>query len=475
MSDAPERRVTRVVLVLGLLAGGLARLWLALGDHGLYWPDEVHQTLEPAHRLAFGYGLVAWEYRQGARNWTLAGLLSGLMSLSAWLGLDHPRGYLLVVRLAFVAVALATALASYRLCRTLGGSRLAAACAAAFWACAAPAAYFGHRALSETAAALLVVLGFAQALRAHAGWRPLALGASLLGLATLIRLQVGVFGLALPLLLLARGRRRAASTAGLTLAAWAAVYGLIDRLTWGAWFHSAREYLRFNLTEGRSVQWGAEPADYYVRVLVTSLGPGLMLLLSALVGLAFRRAPGPLVTAVAFVALHAAIPHKELRFVIPALPLLGALAALGLDTLRPPRLRTTVVAAFLGVCALSLARFPSLTFGDLGQYEPDRHFETAYDDFGPLNRLLMAAHEERDLCGLEVEGVTLAWSGGYSHLHRRVPLYEGEGARKRSPFVNYVITREPIEGRVAARDGSWRLVQLQAACVADPAFSEALP
>ena len=139
MSDAPERRVARIVLVVVLLGGGLARLYLALRDHGLYWPDEIHQSLEPAHRLAFGYGLVAWEYRQGARNWTFASLIAPLLGVSAWLGLDHPRAYLLVVRLAFVAVALGTACASRLLCSRLGGSHLAAACAAAFWACAAPA------------------------------------------------------------------------------------------------------------------------------------------------------------------------------------------------------------------------------------------------------------------------------------------------------------------------------------------------
>ena len=40
-----------------------------LTDDGIYWPDEIHQSLEPAHRLVFGYGLIAWEFSDGARNW----------------------------------------------------------------------------------------------------------------------------------------------------------------------------------------------------------------------------------------------------------------------------------------------------------------------------------------------------------------------------------------------------------------------
>ncbi len=33
----------------------------------LAWPDEIFQTLEQGHRLAFGYGIIPWEFREGVR------------------------------------------------------------------------------------------------------------------------------------------------------------------------------------------------------------------------------------------------------------------------------------------------------------------------------------------------------------------------------------------------------------------------
>ena len=76
-AEAPtERLLARAVLVLILGVGAALRVWLALTDDGIYWPDEVFQSLEPAHRLVFGYGMRAWEFIEGARNWALPGVVA---------------------------------------------------------------------------------------------------------------------------------------------------------------------------------------------------------------------------------------------------------------------------------------------------------------------------------------------------------------------------------------------------------------
>jgi hypothetical protein len=45
-----------VILIGSLAVGSAARASLALHDHGIFWGDEIHQSIEPAHRAVFGYG-----------------------------------------------------------------------------------------------------------------------------------------------------------------------------------------------------------------------------------------------------------------------------------------------------------------------------------------------------------------------------------------------------------------------------------
>ena len=76
------------------LSPGPARAGLAWGPHsGCGWRSPTtastgrtrcYQSLEPAHRLVFGYGMLAWEFIEGARNWALPG--AGGRRSSSWPG-----------------------------------------------------------------------------------------------------------------------------------------------------------------------------------------------------------------------------------------------------------------------------------------------------------------------------------------------------------------------------------------------------
>src|SRR3981081_4565196 len=103
------------ILVVSLAIGGALRAWLTFHDDGMSWPDEIYMSLEPGHHLAFGYGLLPWEYVQGARTWLLPFLVAVVMKASALLGVTEAPGYLWVLRLLFSVVALATAYGAFRL------------------------------------------------------------------------------------------------------------------------------------------------------------------------------------------------------------------------------------------------------------------------------------------------------------------------------------------------------------------------
>jgi hypothetical protein len=158
------------------------------------------------------------------------------------------------------------------------------------------------------------------------------------------------------------------------------------------------------------------------------------------------------------------------------LPIVAALAAVGLAQL-PELAQKAAMALVFGAALYSGARFHELTFGQLGQYEDLRPNSSAYDDFGVVNRLLLAAHEQRDLCGLKIELAHISWTGGYTYLHRPVPLYSSFQAGRESGFFNYAITYpQPGVGQVVATEAGLALVRLHpGGCVKDPSYSPRLP
>lgn len=191
--------------------------------------------------------------------------------------------------------------------------------------------------------------------------------------------------------------RTAALGAGLS-ALMLALTVAVDSFFWrprlaegAAWVWPEGVGLLFNTVQNRSHEWGTQPWHWYATAaLPKALHVGLPLALLGLWGDTHLRLRGgaasaasaPLVTlvvrphaallyyalpAAAYVTLYSALPHKELRFVFPALPLFIMAAAVGADKLLPPTRRkrgggggatwvgTVARALFVGLLAASVA------------------------------------------------------------------------------------------------------------------------
>ena len=446
------------------------RIALGVGDHGMVWPDEIYQSLEPAHQLLHDEGLLPWEYRDpGARTWVLPGAIAALLGALGLLGLDDPSAYLIGVQLAFVAIAAATVVATYALARAAGASKPAAVAGAAAFALAPLTIYFGHRALSETASALPVVAGLACVYASRGrGRRLLWLGCALLALAVFLRLQNAIFCAGVLALLAARRDWRATAQAAGVFAAGALALGLLDLLTWGRFLGSARTYVRVNVVEDRAADFGTEPFGYYAEHLWTSM-PELVLVLVPLAVLGALRRPSLLLLVGAYFLAHSFVAHKELRFILPMLAPLCALAAVGLDRLGE-RARPIAVGAVAAFALGGALHAGDLTWGDIGSRNGPEDV-VAWGHFADVNRLLLAANERPDLCGLKLEQQDRVWSGGYAYLHREVPYYAGGPVDP--AFFNYVIApvAPAAPGQtVVATDGSFQLMRVSGGCRRDPAF-----
>ena len=469
-------------MVASLLVGTILRARLVLGDDSVYWPDEIFKSFEPAHRAAFGYGFEAWEFRVGANNWAFPGLLAGALAGLGRVGLDDPATYIPALRALLAASTLVAAWAAYRLARTHDVDEVAASVAAALVALLAPVVYFSHRALTETASLLPVTLGLALALPATGTRRAGVVGTSLLGLSVLFRLQNGLFCLGLLAVLAARRDWPGLRRAGIVLAVWAMVLGLIDWVSWGVPFQSVIEYARFSFTGDGAARFGTSPFGYYADFLGSSIGPVAVAIGAVLVVLAAPRAPALLLVTLGFLLVHSLEAHKEARFILPALPLLAALVAIGVSELgrrwlRRPAVTAGLVAALVVGAAVSGAGVRRLNYDQVGQGQWFDPAASAYSHGDAVNRLLLAAHDVPGLCGLKVETEMLAFTGGYAYLHRDVPFYGRSGPSRESGMFNYAIGLwDNTDPGVVATEGGLALTQVgpPSACAPDPGFTDQL-
>jgi len=304
------------------------------------------------------------------------------------------------------------------------------------------------------------------------------LGAALLGLGTLLRFHNAIFCIALVLIWLCRRRWRESAEVLAVLAASAVTLGAIDWLTYGGWFQSVILYMRFTADGGGPVT-GAAPVTYYLTMLTGSMPLEFVtVLILSIVGV--RKAPALAAVIGIFFLAHLMTPNKAYRYVIAALPMLGALAAIGLEYLWSTNARQAARVAALVMLAgalWSLVTVRSLTFGDIGPYEQTRPRDSVYNEMGAMNRLLIAAGRQPDLCGVMLRADHLVWVGGYSYLHRNVPMYGADGPAPTTGFYNYVIT--PVFdtiGNPVAIDGDLALRRLgNDSCQADPQYDWRLP
>jgi phosphatidylinositol glycan class B len=472
--EAPaERTLAFAVFGVAALVGAYLRLRIALTDDGIYWPDEIYNSLEPAHKLAFGFGAIPWEYYQGARSWVLPALLSIPMRVPALIGAPGPSVYIPVVRILVTLLSVLSIFATYRLARSAGARSMGAAAAGAALSLLSLAIYFSPRALSENISVLPVVLGFALAIRPGASHTQRILGVSLVGFSVLLRLHNAIFAVGLVAVFLVRFQWRPFLESLGVLVFWAALLGVIDLFTWGDLFHSAITYLNFSMSGVPALIWGQSPPEYYFVYLLHSTWPaGVVIAGLALLG-ATRARSVALVTAF-YLAVHIATPHKELRFMVPILPFLCVLAGVGIEVVRDlvsrPRwlawIYVAPLALLLVASSLSVPTMRTMTLGDLGSYLtfPAKAQQPALDNSGSENRLLLAAYARPDLCGIKVQTTSIEDMGGYTYLDREVPLYDVSGPGPESGRYNYLVVGDGAPGEVVARDGPLVLVRISPGC-----------
>ena len=313
----PDRAPWRLLpLVLALTFA--VRAAVALNGDFVLHPDEVMQYLEPAHRLAFGNGVIYWEYYYGARSWLVPGVVAGVLKLFDLAGLGEPLWYVAGVKLFFCALSLAVPAAMYCFARRHFDETAAriALCAGAFWY---ELAGFAHKPFTEfvATAPLLGLLALSVRPRIDRP-RPAWQAAGLAVLAAAIRMQYAPVAAVLLGIVFVRTPQKLLLVTAAAVALFAV--GIFDGLSWGGGlFHSYLVNLRFNLMVGGDFMDG-DPV-YSLPWWFVLAGGGLSVLCLA-GALRWPRRYALLLGLIALLlVIHTAPAHKEYRFIFAVIPL----------------------------------------------------------------------------------------------------------------------------------------------------------
>jgi len=188
-------------------------------------------------------------------------------------------------------------------------------------------------------------------------------------------------------------------------------FGVVDMLTWSYPFQSFVRYFWVDVVEGRTVAFGVKPWYWYLTILLRDLGP---MLLFAAAGV--RRSPLLGGLALITLAAHSAVGHKETRYIYSVISILIILAALGMAEVASwltnrgrsrPALRAAVVAGLVFCAVTSWLMAPRFLYWD-----KNSGTMVAFDRLS----------EDSDTCGVGLYGVPWFYTGGYTHLHRNVPI-----------------------------------------------------
>ena len=453
--------------ILAILLGLLLRAGFAIVWPTIQRPDETFQNLEPAYRLLTGWGIVSWEWRDGIRSFLFPDALAAIMAAARFVHLPLvPAVWVVLAGISAAGIAIAAQLGFRRY-----GPAGALICAALF-AIWPDLVYFGPKPLLEVQSGNLLVI--AAGLASLGNPRPPRMAAIglLLGLVIALRFQLApaaaVVGLAAiwrtgPRLLLAL-----LTGAAIPLAA----LGALDAATWGSPFQSIWKNIDINLLRRRSEIYGTEPVTYYFIGMIRRCGVAAIPLAFSL-GLGVRVAPILAAAALAVVAFHSLIAHKELSFIYAALPCAIILAGLGIA-----RLWTTLAGRHPGARLLLALAFCASTAALAGLAGRPFREPSAYPQVRALWNIVRA---RPDLCGLALYGgvsFPTFITPGYVGLQRAIPIYLPRGPEALAaaePAFNYLLVDTAAlaalpDGEKIACNGNFCLIRRTHQCEPVPAF-----
>ncbi|XP_010607393.1 GPI mannosyltransferase 3, partial [Fukomys damarensis] len=299
-------------------------------------PDEHWQSLEVAHRLAFGYGHLTWEWTAGLRGYTYPLIFASIYKTLHLLGRDSVQLLVWTPRLAQALLSAVADVKLYSLTKRLETQEVARwvflcqLCSWFTWYCCT-------RTLTNTTETLLTTIALSYYPLEGSKSTNSMKYASLVALACLVRPTAIIPWV--PLFFRHVWQEPAKHrlilhcffpvgfvTLSLSL--------VIDRIFFGQWTLVQLNFLRFNVLQGVGSFYGSHPWHWYLsQGLPAVLGPHLPFFLHGCVR-APQRCRKLLVPVLWTLLVYSMLDHKEFRFIYPVLPFCMVFCGHSLSHLR---------------------------------------------------------------------------------------------------------------------------------------------
>jgi len=401
-----------------MAAGFAARMAVAITCDCHAYADEFMNYLEQAHRWVFGYGFIPWGYRFGVRTWLIPAIPAIPLWISKATGFDSPSFYVPFAYSFNALISMAIPAGMYFFTRRTVSENAAryALVFGVFWY---ELVVFAPRTLAEVYATAAFFGAFALLSR-NEDKKIIAAG-FLLGLAVAFRPvfapTVAVFGL-MWFISLPRKRGRLMAVCGGTVAL--VVWGFVDFLTWGQFFHSWFAMVSISPAFSHLDFFDAHLDHWYsdiVKLAVASLGLHAISLIAGTIRLSGFFLP--ILAVFITLASHIFPIAAEYRNVFIVIPLL-LIAAAGITDLAGNQIKLIICALFLSVSAAGFSgKLPKMesAFGNYTRYISSS-----------TTPGIVAAKQLSQLPDLKVRGIlwlagNQTFSGGYFYLHKNIPSY----------------------------------------------------
>lgn len=318
-----ERNELMFFLLLRLLLPFISSTWFV--------PDELFQSVEPAHYFVFGSGHLSWEWTHALRSPLHPLILSIPLYLLKMFSIDTPFTVFYLPRLCHSLLFFLTDISFHSLLSRLLPTKKARRIVSYLYASNWFLNYCSPRTLGNSLETCLTILSLAHypftARECSPNAKNLPLSIFLATISIIVRPTSALLWIVLGIRLLWIAPHpfslvlyRVVPSMFPTLF----ISTLLDSWWYGRWVSSLYQFLSFNVLDGGSAHFGVHPMYWYLvdglpAVLTLSLIP----IIYGMVSRSSSRPPSVILFACIFyLIIHTLLPHKEHRFLLPIIPLL---------------------------------------------------------------------------------------------------------------------------------------------------------